>query len=126
MRTKRIAAYLIVLALVAGCVPKNITTETGKKYYTANQIAIRINQLQTLVINLETQKILSVDTTRVIVRFCVTANTTLQQVPEGWGKTIYVLWQGVLNDPLVKPHLTNMYIVAAIEVINVALEPYKV
>ena len=87
--------WLLVLSLAAcsACAPKSIQTPQGQAAYTADQIVIRLNELQNAAIQANGAGALSEDVTRKIVTFVVAADQTSQSAPLGWRATVTTGWQ---------------------------------
>lgn len=119
---KTIAVYILLAVWVTACRPPiTIVTPEGRKAYTANEIVIRVNRLMDTAIQADATGNLPVATARVLIRFCVRADEVLQRVPNGWGATVWTLWQVVKADPLVAPYLTNQYIALVVSSLDIAL-----
>jgi hypothetical protein len=121
---------LLVLTLMlptAGCAPKAapIVTPQGQTAYTADQIVIRVNELQAAAIQAEANGGLPTNTTRVIVQFCVSADKTLAATPSGWGATVAKAWNEAKANPALKPYLTNGYISAAVALVDGVLAAFQ-
>ncbi len=92
---KRLLFVLLLAGPLTGChAPVTITTPQGHAAYTADQVVVRVNELQNAAIaaNAATPPALSTTTTRVIVQFAVATDTTLAQVPAGWQATVRTAW----------------------------------
>jgi hypothetical protein len=63
--------------------PASYTTQT-KQLYVLTDVVNSIGTLQTAAENAVPQNILPLKTARTIVSFCVAANTTIGQTPNGW------------------------------------------
>lgn len=115
---------LLLLPMLWGCTPKpvNLTPEAGKAW-TADQVVIRVNRLMDAAISAESQG-LPRNTVRRIVTFCVEADQTLAAVPDGWGPTVLAAWTQAKADPDLKPYLANLYISAAVALVDAALQYY--
>src|SRR5690349_17283442 len=93
----RICGISIIVALslsVPACshTPPTVTTAEGQRAYHADQVVIRVNELQNAAIQAEATGGLPTDTTRTIVQFCVMANKTLATAPLGWPQTLLTAW----------------------------------
>lgn len=96
----RKAVILVICATAAGSMacakrPPTITTEAGKIAYNADQIAMRIGELQNAAIAAETSGALERNLTRQIVTFTVAANKTLRETPNGWYASVAQGWQSL-------------------------------
>ena len=126
---KRFLLFLLLPLLLvglAGCAPKNapIVTPQGQTAYTADQIVIRVNELQATAIQAEANGGLPTNTTRVIVQFCVSADKTLAATPSGWGVTVAKAWDEAKANPALKPYLSNGYIAAAVALVDGVLAAF--
>ena len=123
IRTVILSLALIgALVLQAGCVkaPTTVVTPAGKTAYTADQIVIRVNELQNAAIQAQATGALPTSTTRIIVQFCVAADTTLKATPAGWGQTLATAWtQAKTSIPAAD--LANPVIAAAAAGVDVVL-----
>jgi hypothetical protein len=114
-RLVRLRRTLVLLSLIvwSGChAPVTIVTPQGQAAYTADQVVVRINELENAAIaanaaNAATPQGLGTSATRTIVAFAVSADTTLAQVPAGWQATVKTAWAaakmqlGTLSNPLI-------------------------
>lgn len=109
-----------VFLLTACATPVTVTTPQGNVAYTADQIVVRINELQNAAIaaNAAVPPALPTATTRVIVQFCVTADKTLAATPAGWPATLLTAWTATKAQI---PAQTNPSILAAISAVDVVL-----
>lgn len=76
------------LVSVTSCAPKSIQTPAGRAAYSADQVVLRIGELQTATIDANRGGALSDAIAIKVVRFCVDANKTLKAVPSGWQPTV--------------------------------------
>lgn len=109
---------LAPLALSACHAPTTIQTPAGQIAYTADQIVLRVNELQSAAIAAEAAQQLPTATTRTIVTFCVAANRTLATTPTGWAATLATAW-GQTKAQL--GPITNPAVAAAIHALDVVL-----
>jgi len=121
-RKTKTVLVAVVLALVAcaGNQTANLSP-AGHVAYTADQIAVRVNELQNAAIQAEASGALSTDTTRQIVQFALAANNTLATTPEGWPATITSAWISLKQ---VLPPITNPAVAAALSAVDVVLAVY--
>ena len=113
--------WILVLALVSACsAPVTIVTPQGKISYAADQIVIRVNELQNAAIaaNATTPPSVTTAVTGVIVRFCVSADATLAATPAGWQASLLTAWTTAKSSI---PTQTNPAIIAAMAAVDVAL-----
>jgi len=113
--------YILSLALVvtlAGCsAPVTITTPQGQTAYRADQVVVRVNELQNAAIaaNQATPKVLDDATARILVQFCVAADQTLAATPAGWQTTVKTAWASTKAQ---LPTITNPTVSAAIAAVD--------
>lgn len=115
----RTLALVLVLLITPAChAPVTITTQQGKVAYSADQVALRVNELQNAAIAANAAGNLPTNTTRTIVQFCVTADQTLAATPTGWAASLSTAWAGVKAQ---LPPISNPAIVAAMGAVDVVL-----
>jgi hypothetical protein len=121
---QRFAPFVLLLVLVA-CAPVSIQTPQGKQAYTADQIVIRLNELQNAAIqanSLMDPKTglpgLPTPTTRIIVQFVVSSDKTLKDLPAGWQQTVATAWAETKRQ---LPIITNPAVSVAIGSVDVVL-----
>ena len=95
-----------------------ISTEAGKVAYTADEIVVRLNELQDAAINAEATKGLDTATTRTFVQFVVSAEKTLAATPAGWQQTVSIAWRETKAQ---LPAITNQTVRVAIAALDAAL-----
>jgi hypothetical protein len=120
------AAVLMGAGELVGCaskIPPTVVTPQGKAAYTADQVVIRVNELQNAAIQAEASGALPTSTTRVIVTFCVAADKTLATVPNGWQQTIATAWTQAKQQIPAKD-LANTVISAAVAGIDVVIAAF--
>jgi hypothetical protein len=117
---------LIELVIVVGLcfapacakAPPNLTP-VGLHSYTADQVAVRVAEVQNAAIAAEASGALPTATTRIIVQFAVVAADTLKAVPNGWPQTIATAWTaakqqiGPMTNPLVATAMGALDVVIA-------------
>lgn len=114
-----IVALLVALLVTPACTPPpTIVTQPGKVAYAADQVVVRVNELQNAAIAANAQGQLPEATTRTIVQFCVAADTTLAQTPNGWQVTVQTAWA---STKAALPPITNPAVVAAMGAVDVLL-----
>jgi len=112
-----------VLALGGGSLaachaPVSVQTQAGKNAYTADQVVLRVNELQKAAIQAEATGGLPTATTRLIVQFAVSADTTLKSAPDGWKTTVLNAWLETKRQlPVVLPPA----VAAAVTLVDTAL-----
>lgn len=98
--------WAIPLALVlSGCAPKTITDPAVRAAYTADQLVIRLGELQNATIDATTAQKIDIGTGREIVTWIsgdvrATPPVTgvvavIQTAPQGWKATVRAGWQTV-------------------------------
>lgn len=116
---KRLFFVLLLACSTVTCSPpKTIQTAQGKTAYSADQVAVRVNELENTAIQANAGGGLPVQTTRTIVDFCVTADQTLAQTPSGWLASVTMLWQATKAR---LPPVSNPALVAAMSAVDVVL-----
>ncbi len=80
------------LALPACQRPVTIVTPQGQIAYTADQIVLRVSELQNLAVHLNTSGVLDIGTTRTIMQWSINAATVLKTLPNGWRVTLQQSW----------------------------------
>ena len=86
---------ILILALsFVACTPKpvTITTPAGATAFTADAAVVRVNELMNAAISANHGNALDTPTTRIIVTFCVDADTVLAKTPAGWQATDKSAW----------------------------------
>lgn len=76
-----------ILVLVVACVPKTIPDDV-RPIYTANEILIRVGELQNVTINMYDSGQLSKEKAELIVFWCVQTAKVLKEVPSNWRQTV--------------------------------------
>lgn len=122
MKLKLTAVLLTVVAAftVVSCAKTapNLTP-VGQHAYTADQVAMRVQELQRAAIDAEATKALPTATTRVIVQFTVAAAATLKSVPDGWPAALAAAWTsakqqiGAVPNPLIAAAMSALDVVIA-------------
>lgn len=125
---KRFRTLTLVLALAVAVpvlpachAPVTIETQAGKTAYTADQIVIRVNNLQNAAIQAEKTGGLPTATTRTIVEFAVSANRILKETPAGWQTTVAISWAEAKKR--LSP-ITNAGVLAALDAVDIVLAAY--
>lgn len=121
-----VCALLLGVSLLSasGCAhtPPTITTPAGQRAYKADQIDIRVNELQNAAIQAEATGGLPTATARIIIQFTTAANKTLHDTPAGWPQTLQTAWTqtkqavGVVTNPAVAAAMGAVDAVLAVEV----------
>lgn len=118
-----VLACALTLPWLMGChAPVTVTTPQGRAAYTADQVAVRINELQNAAIAAQQQGQLPTATTRTIVQFCVGADATLAQVPAGWVVSLQTAWATTKAN---LPAMTNPAVTAALAAVDVVIGGLK-
>lgn len=122
-RKKALLLFLLALTTV-GCIkqpPATLVTQRGRDAYYADQIVLRVNELQSATIEAQPRG-LPLATARIIVQACIDANYTLRSVPAGWQATLRAGWREAkvkiigLDDPLI------MSAIAAVDALIEAIQ----
>lgn len=116
---RSLVALLIVGLSVTSCATgaPNLTP-VGQHAYTADQVAMRVAELQNAAIQAEATGGLPTATTRIIVQFAVTAAPTLRAVPNGWPQTVSAAWAAT---KMQLGPMTNPLVVAAMSALDVVI-----
>ena len=110
---------LIIALTFAAChAPVTVTTPAGKTAYSADQIVIRVNELQNAAIAAQANGSLPTATTRTIVEFAVAADKTLAATPAGWQTTLTTAWTQAKAK---LPAIQNPAIQSAISAVDLVL-----
>ena len=120
---KRTGALMLTSALTLGALsacahpPPNLSTQ-GRVAFTADQIVLRVNELEDVAIQANAGGGLPVAVTRALVNFAVAADQTLKATPAGWQATVSAAWTATKRQ---LPTITNPAVAAAISAVDVAL-----
>lgn len=132
MRQWSIALVFAGLVMSEACVhaSTSVTTPQGKTAYTADQIVMRVGELQSAAIQANATQVslangtirpaLSDSTTWIIVQWCVNANMILKATPNGWQQTLTAAWDKAKTQ-IPAADLNNTAIAAAIAGVDVVL-----
>jgi hypothetical protein len=114
------AVLLLVIALGACSPPVTVVTQPGKVAFTADQIAVRVNELESAAITGNSVGALSIPNTRTIVQFTVSADKILSAVPAGWQQSIATSWVETKKQlpPTLSPNVATA--VAAVDLVLAA------
>jgi hypothetical protein len=87
----------LILLLAACHAPVTVVTPQGKTAYTADQVVVRVRELQNAAIQANATLVngqpgLDTATTRIVVQTCVSLAQTLAATPTGWPATIKTAW----------------------------------
>lgn len=88
-----LALLLAVMGLSIACLPKDLPPDV-KPAFTANEVLIRVDELQKTTIALfdSTPRGITKERADMIVRFTVDAAKVLREVPVGWQSTVKASW----------------------------------
>lgn len=102
--------------------PASIETEPGRQAWYASQVLQRVAEVQDLVIRLNstTPPVLSTNTTRIVVQFCVSSAKVLKAMPEGWAKVVLAAFNE-FKMKLPEDAMTNTSLVTALAVLEALL-----
>lgn len=115
----RLALLAGMLLITTGChAPVTITTPQGQTAFKADQIVVRVNELQAAAIKAEAGGALATDLTRAIVTFAVAADKTLAMTPNGWQAAVLTSWVQTKQQLL---GVTNPAVLAAIGAVDIVL-----
>jgi hypothetical protein len=97
-------ALCLALTFVACAPPTTIKTQPGQVAFTADQILVRVGELQNAAIQANTNNGLSNVTTNIIVTWTTAAAMTLKTTPAGWQATLAASWKAAKpNIPTTNP-----------------------
>jgi len=94
---KRAFSLSVFILVLIACAPKELPPDV-KPAFTANEVLIRVDELQKTVIELydsEPRRITR-ERAELIVFWCVQTAKTLREVPAGWQKTVVATWDNLL------------------------------
>lgn len=90
-----LAVALGGLVTLSGCglkPPATITTTQGKTAYTADQLVLRLQEVENAAIAANAAGGLSDATTAVVVKFCISAGDTAKAAALGWQAAVQTAW----------------------------------
>lgn len=135
----KLAHYVGILLLSLNAIachpPVSIITPAGRTAFSADVIAVRVNELEAAAIQANSEGALSLDVTRTIVRFTVVADRILAQTPDGWRVAVITAWietkrqlltprQLNLNayaPPIIGIPLTNTVVLGVMDILDATL-----
>lgn len=88
----RVYEIIIALLLISACAAKTYETDKARQADKANEIVLRVNELQRAAISANASGAVDVNTTTIIVQFTVDANVILKTIPNGWQATLRTSW----------------------------------
>lgn len=91
---EQLIVVISLFVLFSACVPKNLPPEL-KPAYTANEVLIRVHELQKLTIGLFDSKppLISKQRADLIVKFTVSAAEVIKNSLTGWQATLKSMWK---------------------------------
>lgn len=92
MRTL-LACLCLSLSFVACVHPPPNLSPRGQVAFNADQVVVRINELQSAAIQANTDGALDNAITQVVVEFSISARNTLGALPDGWQATVKQAWK---------------------------------
>lgn len=117
MRFRTTLVPLLFLMLLVGCAPKSYTTPEARAAYTADQVVVRLGELQTATIDaFHADKVTLADARLVVTWVSGDSSTTpptlgavdvLRTAPAGWKATLLASWQTVRSRLLVYTALAS-------------------
>lgn len=84
-------SVVLLFAFVVSCAPKTLPPESVPAYR-ANEILIRVQELQKTTIELYDSKGITKERADIIVGFCVTTAEVLRDSRIGWQETVKASW----------------------------------
>jgi hypothetical protein len=120
MKILRNLTLIAVLGGMVGCVhsPVTVVTPQGQAAFTADQVVVRVNELENAAIAADKNGSLNDNTAFIIVNFTVDADKVLAATPDGWQAQVKALYK-VLIEKL--PPITNPAVQAALNVVGAAI-----
>lgn len=93
MKFFAIAVFALLIVSTIGCAPKGLPLEL-KPAYTANEVLIRVQELQNTVISLydATPRGITKDRADILVKFTVTTASVIKSSLAGWQSTVKASW----------------------------------
>ena len=93
LRCSRLFIPLAIIIAIVSCVPKQLPPEL-KPLYTANEVLIRVHELQKLTIGLHDAQPsqISKERANLIVQFTVSAAEVVKGSLSGWQQTLKTMW----------------------------------
>lgn len=116
--------FVLVAALLGtpAChAPASVQTPTGKAAYTADQLVIRLGELENTVIAANLAGSLADRDATKLVRFCVDAAKVAKSAPAGWPILITNAWTQVKLDV---PALAKPPLLTYVPLIDIALASF--
>jgi hypothetical protein len=87
---------VVLLCLAPACAPpKAVVTPQGQVAFTADQIIVRVGELQNAVLQANANKALDDATTKTVVTWTTAAARILKTTPSGWQATLFSGWKAV-------------------------------
>lgn len=116
----RTIALVICLLVTPACGPKVVlTTPEGHIAYAADQVSLRVTELERTAISANAAGKLSEADTRVILTFADAAQKTLAQTPQGWQASLKTAWQATRGQ---LSSSTNPAIASAVSLVDALME----
>lgn len=106
---RRISYISIALlaVLLTACLPKNYPPELIPAA-TRLDATHKINELMDVAIDLEANGTISTSAARIIVKFCVAADQTIQEGPTDWKSVLKTAWKKVKDNEIIQPYLNSL------------------
>lgn len=105
-RRLRLSSVLVAVLFLAACHP-NYAPELIPAA-TKLDVVHNVNLLMDTTIDLENQHVISTDAARIIIKFCVVADQTIQAGPTNWKEVLKTSWSNVKANNIVQPYLTTL------------------
>ena len=116
-----IAVALVAIVVASAChTPVTIVTPAGKVAYAANEVAIRVGELQKTAIAAEASGAIPTTVARIIITWTTESAKVLGATPAGWGTTVATSW-GEVKRQIPLAYLQNPAIISAVSAVDVAL-----
>ena len=119
---RALAAVVFAAVLATGCAhaPATVVTPQGKAAYAADQVVLRVNELQAAVIQAEATGGLPRPVARNIVTWTVRADGILKDMAIGWQTALVNSW-GLLKAQIPAAQLRNPLIALAVAEVDALL-----
>jgi hypothetical protein len=125
LANKVVLPFVVLSALALGACkpPASIQTEPGQQRWYATQVLTRIQEVETVAIQLEAVKVLTTEQARFVVGWCVSSARILRSVPDDWAKTVYTGYLEMVAK-LPQTALQNPSLQTALAVVSALLQSF--
>jgi hypothetical protein len=97
MRIRRgiVVVAAVILLWSPGCAPITVQDEPGRVAYTADQIVLRVIEIQNGIIVGQQRGVIPTAAARTLVTFTVGTLETLKASPGGWKPMVHAAWNAI-------------------------------